>query len=70
MTSLDKAREGRNAARQLRSMMDAGCTITAPELRRLLGKIDAGFDQMMGPATPPPAPGRGFAPVVHDGGRR
>lgn len=68
MTSLDKARQGKSAARQIRSMMRAGC-LTDRELDRLLTKVEDGFEQMV-PAAPPPAPkGRGFAPIVHDGGR-
>jgi hypothetical protein len=73
MTSLDKARQGRSAARQIRSQARAG-VLTGPELFRLLDKVDAGFEQMMG-AQEKLAPkardrGDGFAVTVHDGGRR
>ncbi len=68
MTSLDKARQGRSAARQIRAQARAG-VLTPAELTRLLDKVDAGFEQMMGQTEPPPPAARGFAPVVHDGGR-
>ena len=70
MTSLDIARQGRIAARQIRSQMEAGVLMVG-ELDRLLKKVEAGFEQMVpeadAPAGPPAA--RGFAPIVHDGGR-
>lgn len=68
MTALDKARQGRSAARQIRQQMAAG-VLTDRELDRLMRKVEEGFSQMMGEEPPPLARGRGFAPVVHDGGR-
>ena len=57
MTSLDAARQGRAAVRQLRALMRTG-TINQRDLDRLLGKIEAGFEQMMGedpiPSNLPP----------------
>ena len=46
MTSLDKARQGKSAARQIRSLARTNC-LTGPELIRLLDVVDAGFEQMM-----------------------
>lgn len=69
MNTLDKARLGKNAARQLRSLMNARCVITERDLDRLLTEIEEGFAQMM-PEAPTPPKGRGFAPIVHDGGRQ
>jgi hypothetical protein len=81
MTSLDIARQGRAAARQIRQQAAAG-VLTDRELNRLLDKIDAGFNQMMGPpeggAAPadlprgprplPPGVQRGFRPELIPGG--
>lgn len=55
MNSLDLARQGKSAARQIRSQMNAG-VLTAAELDRLLAKVEAGFDQMV--------PGPDFAPTA------
>lgn len=72
MTSLDIARQGKAAARQLRAQARAG-VLSKSEFSRLLDKIEAGFEQMMPseePTQPLPAGvRRGFAPIVHDGGR-
>jgi len=71
LTSLDQARQGKSAARQIRIAAQAG-VLTGPELFRLLDKVDAGFAQMLPEAAPPPiatSAARGFAPIVHDGGR-
>jgi len=71
MTSLDKARKGRSAIRQIQSQCRAG-VLTPRELDRLLKVAEEGFDQMMGDEPAPSVPAnatRGFAPVVHDGGR-
>ncbi|HEY3696508.1 hypothetical protein [Phenylobacterium sp.] len=54
MTSLDQARQGRSAARQIRNQAQAG-VLTARELYRLLDKVDAGFEQMLGMAPFPAA---------------
>lgn len=51
MTSLDTARQGKSAARQIRSQMNAG-VLTQGELDRLLRKVEAGFEEMM-PSPPP-----------------
>jgi len=66
MNTLDIARNGRSAARQIRAQMDAG-VLTQAELTRLLAAVEAGFDQMIGgvPARPAPPP-----MVVIQGGRR
>lgn len=70
MISLDVARQGYSAARQLDAQRRAKC-ISEAELDRLLKKVLAGYEQLMGveSAAPPPPSGRGFAPVVHEGGR-
>lgn len=51
MTSLDTARQGKSAARQIRSQMNAG-VLTQPELDRLLRKVEAGFEEMMPSRSP------------------
>jgi len=73
MNTLDIARNGRNAARQIRAQMREG-VLTQPELDRLLTAVEAGFDQMMGPhpldsSTLLPAPAVRLA-HVYEGGRR
>ncbi|MDZ4376178.1 MAG: hypothetical protein U1C74_32755 [Phenylobacterium sp.] len=77
MTSLDQARQGRSAARQIRVQAKAG-VLTGPELFRLLEKVDAGFAQMMGDdaaqaggaqAPPESPPRRGPDLTILDGGR-
>jgi len=55
MNTLDIARNGRSAARQIRAQMKAG-VLTDRELERLLDKVEQGFDQMMGRATRPEPP--------------
>lgn len=55
MNSLDIARQGRSAARQIRSQLRAG-VLTPRELDRLLIKVEDGFEQMMGEPAPPPIP--------------
>jgi hypothetical protein len=70
MTSLDLARQGKSAARQLRAMMNAKVIITDRELDRLLSKIEEGFEQMMPTRPTTPTPDRGSRGLtVHDGGR-
>lgn len=72
MTSLDLARQGRHAARHLRIRLETH-TLTTQDMVRLLDKIDAGFDQMLGPSEPAgPLPAglkRGSDLTVIDGGR-
>ena len=51
MTSLDIARQGYSAARQIRAQMNAN-VLTPGELDRLMRKVEAGFAQMM-PTRPP-----------------
>ena len=46
MNTLDIARNGKSAARQIRSQARAG-VLTGSELYRLLDAVDAGFEQMM-----------------------
>lgn len=73
MTSLDIARQGYSAARQIEIQRKAGVLMVG-ELERLMKHVLAGFEQMMATeaaAPPPPARNvRGFAPIVHDGGRQ
>lgn len=52
MNTLDIARQGKSAARQIESQMEAG-VLTDAELRRLMKKVREGFEQMM-PASPAP----------------
>lgn len=75
MTSLDIARQGHSAARQMIAQRNAG-VLTTREFDRLMEKVLAGFEQMMpAPVTPPPPPVippgvvRASTLVVHDGGR-
>ena len=68
MTSLDKARQGRSAVRQA-LILQRENALTPRELTRLLRVAEEGFDQMMGEQDPLLPPPRGFAPVVHPGGR-
>lgn len=63
MNTLDLARQGKSAARQIRAQMEAG-VLTQPELDRLLAKVEAGFEQMM---PTPPAPRRDPFTVVRGG---
>jgi hypothetical protein len=46
MTSLDIARQGKSAARQIRAQMNAK-VLTAGELDRLLRKVEAGYEQLL-----------------------
>jgi hypothetical protein len=65
MTSLDKARKGRSAIRQIKSLKRAHL-LTPQLLDQLLETAEEGFSQMMGeqPATPAPP-----SLTVHTGGR-
>jgi len=65
MNTLDIARQGKSAARQIRAQMQAG-VLTQPELDRLLAKVEAGFEQMM-PEPPAPPPRRDPFTVVRGG---
>jgi hypothetical protein len=68
MNTLDIARNGRSAARQIRAQMRAG-VLTNAELERLLAKVEEGFEQMMGP-HPLDAPAPAVRVLhVYDGGR-
>lgn len=51
MNTLETARQGKSAARQIRAQMNAG-VLTQPELDRLMRKVEAGFEQML-PSPPP-----------------
>lgn len=51
MNTLDKARQGKSAARQIRAQMSSG-TLTQPELDRLLRKVEAGYEELL-PAPMP-----------------
>lgn len=64
-TSLDKARQGASAARQIRAQMRAG-VLTQPELDRLMKQVEAGFEQMMGPAPVLPRPRTPFTVIRGD----
>lgn len=76
MTSLDIARQGYSAARQIEIQRRADVLMPA-ELERLMKHVLAGFEQMMPggeapPSAPPPIPPaivRGGALKVHEGGR-
>lgn len=46
MNSLDTARQGKSAARQIRAQMNAG-VLTEGELDRLMRKVEAGYEQML-----------------------
>lgn len=53
MNSLDTARQGKSAARQIRAQMKAG-VLTAAELDRLLRKVEAGYEELLpAPLAPP-----------------
>jgi hypothetical protein len=70
MNTLDIARNGRSAARQIRAQFKAG-VLTPHELERLLNAVDAGFAQMMGPLPSDAPPVRAPRPVgFYDGARR
>lgn len=70
MNSLNIARQGRSAIRQIRILAREG-VLTPRELDRLLVKAEEGFDQMMGESEPapaiPPSVRRGLT-LVHDRG--
>lgn len=51
MTSLNIARQGKSAARQIRAQMNVR-VLTQGELDRLLRKIEAGFEALL-PELPP-----------------
>ena len=65
MNTLDIARQGKSAARQIRAQMQAG-VLTQAELDRLLAKVEAGFEQMM-PEQAAPPPRRDAFSVVRGG---
>jgi hypothetical protein len=67
VNTLDIARQGKSAARQIRAQMSAG-VLTDAELDRLLKKVEAGFEQMIpaGQGTPPEA--RAAFTVIPGGG--
>lgn len=52
MNTLDKARQGKSAARQIRAQMNSH-TLTPSELDRLLRKVEAGYEELL-PAPLPP----------------
>lgn len=52
MNTLDKARQGKSAARQIRAQMTTG-VLTQAELDRLLRKVEAGYEELL-PAPMPP----------------
>lgn len=62
MNSLDIARQGKSAARQIRAQMTAG-VLTQPELDRLMRKVEAGYEQMM----PAPLPVLDVTPMSRPG---
>lgn len=67
MNSLDIARQGKSAARQLRAQARAG-VLTDREFDRLMAKVEAGFEQMIPtPSSIAPAVEASFR--VIDGGR-
>lgn len=53
MNSLNVARQGKSAARQIKAQMDSG-VLTQPELARLMKKVIAGFEEMVPAAMPLP----------------
>lgn len=61
---LDKARLGRNAARQLEQMAVNRLPITDVEMKRLVKRIQEGFDAVLGAAPPPPPVTRNAFTVV------
>ncbi|MFD3263357.1 hypothetical protein [Phenylobacterium ferrooxidans] len=52
MDSLDTARQGKSAARQIRAQINSN-TLTPGELDRLLRKVEAGYEVLL-PAPLPP----------------
>jgi len=64
MNSLDIARQGKSAARQIESQMDAG-VLTDGELRRLMKKVREGYEQMV-PSAPPPVVNASFRVIQGD----
>lgn len=63
MTSLEKARQGKSAIRQIRAQLEAG-VMTTGELNRLLRVAEEGFEQMVPEPPPPPPRARGPFTVV------
>lgn len=51
MNTLDKARQGKSAARQIRAQMTTG-VLTQAELDRLLRKVEAGYEELLPAALP------------------
>lgn len=51
MNTLDTARQGKSAARQIRSQMNAG-VLTQAELDRLLRKVEAGYEELLPRSLP------------------
>jgi serine phosphatase RsbU (regulator of sigma subunit) len=66
MTSLDKARQGKSAVRQIRAQMEAG-VLQRAELDRLLTVAEEGFEQMVPTPAPMVAPERTAFTVVRGG---
>ncbi|CAN5612559.1 hypothetical protein BH10PSE5_BH10PSE5_01540 [soil metagenome] len=52
MNTLDKARQGKSAARQIRAQMNSG-VLTMAELDRLMRKVEGGFEELLPAALPP-----------------
>ena len=46
MNTLDKARQGKSAARQIRVLMNSGSLIQA-DLDRLLKKVEEGYEELL-----------------------
>lgn len=63
---LDKARQGRAAATHLRALVETS-TLTEADGKRLVAKILAGFDAVLGPAADPRPQRPTLTPI--DGGR-
>ncbi len=74
MNTLDTVREGQRTRDRLQRMLRNDATISRDQLIRMVEKMGAGLDVIMPPGQAergamPAGVGRGFAAIVHEGGR-